>query len=424
MHVQELPGSQAQPSKLIAAAQSSIRANAAMLADGIADTSAFAGLAAAATLPLLDQPGSALLGLGGEAFGRWFVVWVDQIASWPAMECSVEILARALTDEQQTNDAMVVDIDRLLVSVDAVSTLLAALDGDTQRQIALLERVIAEAQTRADQQHTPLQTIVHQSGAIAKTLYNGYIKLSIPDNDQHGISQPHVGQIAALMNSFAFYLQGIGEYAAARPFLNGALMIHEAAHAPDHPDIARSLNNLAEWHMLQHGHAAARPLLERALTIYEAALGPEHPDCARILNNLAEVHRVEENYIAARPLYQRALVINETAFGSQHPDTATSLNNLAVFYAYQDLFAMALPLARRALLIRQQVFGPDHPNTQHTRQNLQVMAEKAFHKLLPSSVQAVINHGDPAAIAAARADLASEQQHLIGLLVELRADPS
>jgi tetratricopeptide (TPR) repeat protein len=72
----------------------------------------------------------------------------------------------------------------------------------------------------------------------------------------------------------------------------------------------------------------AEPLLQRALAIREQALGPQHPDVAHSLNDLAELYRAQGKYAEAEPLYQRALAIREQALGPQHPDVATSLNNL------------------------------------------------------------------------------------------------
>ena len=49
--------------------------------------------------------------------------------------------------------------------------------------------------------------------------------------------------------------------------------------------------------MLYHAqakYAEAEPLNLRALAIWEEALGPDHPDVAQSLNNLAELYRVQE----------------------------------------------------------------------------------------------------------------------------------
>ena len=60
-------------------------------------------------------------------------------------------------------------------------------------------------------------------------------------------------------------------------------------------------------------------MYQRALAIEEKALGPEHPDVATSLNNLAELYRDQGKYGEAEPLYQRALAIDEKALGPDHP---------------------------------------------------------------------------------------------------------
>ena len=79
------------------------------------------------------------------------------------------------------------------------------------------------------------------------------------------------------MINLATVLQDLAEPAAARPLLERALRIDEAAHGPDHPTVARDLSNLAIVLGDLAEPAAARPLLEQALRINEAAHGPDHP---------------------------------------------------------------------------------------------------------------------------------------------------
>jgi tetratricopeptide (TPR) repeat protein len=66
------------------------------------------------------------------------------------------------------------------------------------------------------------------------------------------------------------------------------------------------------------------------LAIVEKALGPDHPDTAKSLNNLAGLLEAQGDLAAARPLYERALAISERTLGLDHPDTATVRGNLAM----------------------------------------------------------------------------------------------
>ena len=51
-----------------------------------------------------------------------------------------------------------------------------------------------------------------------------------------------------------------------------------------------SLNNLAALYNDQGRYADAEPLFKRALAIQEKVLGPDHPDVAVSLNNLANLY--------------------------------------------------------------------------------------------------------------------------------------
>jgi hypothetical protein len=80
-------------------------------------------------------------------------------------------------------------------------------------------------------------------------------------------------------------------------------------------------------------------LYERSLGIAEKVLGPEHPDTARSLNNLAVLLMDQGDLAGARPLIERGLAIREKVLGPGHPETARSLQNLARLLKAQADFA-------------------------------------------------------------------------------------
>ena len=178
---------------------------------------------------------------------------------------------------------------------------------------------------------------------------------------------------AAYLNAEGVAWMAAGQYADAQPPLEHALALREKVLGPEHPDVAQSLNNLAELYHAQGRYADAEPHYQRALAIQEKVLGPEHPDVATSLNNLAALYHAQGRYAEAEPLYQRALAIWEKALGPEHPDVATSLNNLAVLYHAQGRYADAEPLYQRALAIREKVLGPEHPDVATSLNNLAVL---------------------------------------------------
>jgi tetratricopeptide (TPR) repeat protein len=114
-----------------------------------------------------------------------------------------------------------------------------------------------------------------------------------------------------LLDRAGTYLQVQAQLTDAKTLLERALAIDEAAYGPDHPGVARDLNNLATILRDLGDPAGARPLQERALAITEAAYGPDHPDVGTRLNNLATILQDLGDLAGARPLQERALAITE-----------------------------------------------------------------------------------------------------------------
>ena len=64
--------------------------------------------------------------------------------------------------------------------------------------------------------------------------------------------------------------------------------------------------------------------MRRALAIDEKSFGPEHPNVARDLNNLAVLLQATNRLAEAEPLMRRALAIDEKSFGPEHPNVASA----------------------------------------------------------------------------------------------------
>jgi CHAT domain-containing protein/Tfp pilus assembly protein PilF len=175
---------------------------------------------------------------------------------------------------------------------------------------------------------------------------------------------------AAALNQQVTQLYNRGRYSEAIPLAQRALAIGEKALGPDHPDVAASLNNLAEFYRIQGRYAEAEPLFKRALTIKEKAFGPDHPDVALSLNSLAELYRAQGRFAEAEPLYQRSLTIFEKSLGPDHPHVAVLLNNLATLYDLQGRFPDAEQRYLRSMAISEKTLGPDHPNAAFSLNNL------------------------------------------------------
>ncbi len=145
----------------------------------------------------------------------------------------------------------------------------------------------------------------------------------------------------------ASVLKDLARYAEAEPLLREALTRRESKLAPNDPEIAIALNNLAQLLQATNRLAEAEPLYRCALTIDEAAYGPKHPNVARDLNNLAQLLQGTHRLAEAEPLMRRALAIEEAAYGPEHPNVAINLNNLAPLLQATHRLVEAEPLSRR-----------------------------------------------------------------------------
>ncbi|MBI1955701.1 MAG: tetratricopeptide repeat protein, partial [Acidobacteria bacterium] len=109
------------------------------------------------------------------------------------------------------------------------------------------------------------------------------------------------------LNQHLAELYSNGRYEEGVPLATEALQIAETTFGPEHPNVATSLNNLAEMDRSLGRYEEAKPLYQRALRLAETALGPESTLLAATLSNLAEMYRMQGEYGQAEPLYRRAI---------------------------------------------------------------------------------------------------------------------
>ncbi|MFO0879790.1 MAG: CHAT domain-containing tetratricopeptide repeat protein [Gemmataceae bacterium] len=177
--------------------------------------------------------------------------------------------------------------------------------------------------------------------------------------------------LARSLNNLAFLYFTQAEYAKSEPLYHRALELNErryptSRYSMGHPDLALNLNFLAALYQAQGKYSKAEPLYRRALDMWEklypASLYPSgHPSLAQSLNNLAGLYKDQTEYRKAESLYRRALEMREklyptSRYPSGHPELAQSLNNLALLYQTQRELLKAEPLFRRALAMHEKVY--------------------------------------------------------------------
>ena len=176
--------------------------------------------------------------------------------------------------------------------------------------------------------------------------------------------------VARSYNNVAIVLRDQGDLKQAKEYHERALAIMEQTLGPQHPDVASCYNNLAAVLRDQGELEKAKEYHERALAIRQQTLGLQHPDVACSDNNLATVLCDQGELKKAKEHHERALAIRQQTLGPQHPDVASSYNNLATVLRDQGDLKKAKEYHERALAIREQTFGPQHPDVASSYDNL------------------------------------------------------
>ncbi len=166
------------------------------------------------------------------------------------------------------------------------------------------------------------------------------------------------------------------QYAEALNVAEEAISVAEVTFGPEHPNVARSLHNVAILLLAQGRLAEAESLFKRVLTIYENALEPAHPVFVTPLHNLAFLYGRQGRYGEAETLAKRALTIQENALGAEHPRVAELLKTLAFVYTAQGRYAEAEPVFKRTLSIYEQFLQPDHPQMSDILENMRELYRK------------------------------------------------
>jgi tetratricopeptide (TPR) repeat protein len=164
-----------------------------------------------------------------------------------------------------------------------------------------------------------------------------------------------------------------GRLDEAEGLFKKSIALLEKTVGPIHPDLANSLNNLAELYRIQNRGTEAEALHQRILAIRERTLGPNHPDVAKSLNNLALIYHAQKRYAMAETYYRRAISIWEKTPPADPSELAMSLNNLATLYSAEGRYSEAETFFRRSLMTWEKAFGPDHPDSVTSLENYAVL---------------------------------------------------
>jgi serine/threonine protein kinase/Tfp pilus assembly protein PilF len=168
--------------------------------------------------------------------------------------------------------------------------------------------------------------------------------------------------VARSLNNIAGVLKQQGKLAEAENLFREALAMHKKVEGSEHPDVASSLNNLAAVLEEEGKLQEAETLYRQALAMQTKLLGPESPNLATILNNLANTLQDEGKPVEAETLFRQGLAMQKKLLGSEHLEVARSLHRLALLLQPQGKLAEAESLMRQSLAIRKKLLGGEHPD--------------------------------------------------------------
>ena len=116
----------------------------------------------------------------------------------------------------------------------------------------------------------------------------------------------------------------------------------KAQDAADPEALNRQVEQLYQVSM----YFEATEIAKQALAAAERKFGPEHPVVAKVLNNLATLYFVQGRDADAEPLFNGALAILKKALGADHPAVAAAHSYLAELRIEQGEWARAAAYLR------------------------------------------------------------------------------
>jgi non-specific serine/threonine protein kinase/serine/threonine-protein kinase len=184
--------------------------------------------------------------------------------------------------------------------------------------------------------------------------------------------QPEVE--ASVRNTFGVAYFKLGRYEKARPLLESGLEIRQRVHAGQHPDVAESLDYLADLERAEGHSALADSLYRAALAMRRTTLGDSHLDVAASLMGLGILHKDARDFEVAEHAFREALAIRERgAAGSG--ELAAVWDALGTLYWAQDRYEEAEPWLRNSLDARRSYYGEESGLVASSMSNLAALLD-------------------------------------------------
>jgi tetratricopeptide (TPR) repeat protein len=178
-------------------------------------------------------------------------------------------------------------------------------------------------------------------------------------------------ELATTLHGQGLLLAAQGHYADAEKSLRAALEREHALYGAVHPEIARTLKDLALSVSDGGDLHAAIPLMRNAVETQRALRGTEpHPDTAEAINDLAVLLWRNADYDDSERYFVESLAMYRRLLGDKHIYIAHGLVNYASALQDKGDLTRAEPLYRQALDMFRELLGEAHPKVALTLHNL------------------------------------------------------
>lgn len=149
-----------------------------------------------------------------------------------------------------------------------------------------------------------------------------------------------------------------------------AVALDQTSASPDAKEVTDRLTKMAEFFYRNRELQEAIELLTKVATIRELSLGSDHPETAKSYNNIGLVLSKKGDFKMALQHHRKAIAILEQVHGSDNVDMAYSYAAAGNALYNMRNYVEALDLHHKALAIREALLGSTDPSTASSRMHI------------------------------------------------------
>ncbi|MCB9471735.1 MAG: tetratricopeptide repeat protein [Candidatus Obscuribacterales bacterium] len=172
--------------------------------------------------------------------------------------------------------------------------------------------------------------------------------------------------VALVLRRRALAFKGLVNPELLEPYLERAVAILADDSASPHPELSKSLAELADL-SLERGYVRrAEKLYVKSYQLSEGVLGSKHKDSVSILTRLARLRRSLRKYEEAESHFRKILTVARQVGNSRSLKVARALRDLGSLLVEKRDYEKAEPFLLEALDIQQSILGRDHVDLART----------------------------------------------------------